>query len=76
LTPELPLTTFSKQPPAKSLRQVPVAIFQVCQEERAQLLGPSLAHDAVASDGSLLGRRRVGGAIGEQFGRSERAEMV
>lgn len=65
-----------KQPPAKLLRQVPVAIFQVCQKEWAELLGPGFAHDAVASDGSLLGRRRLGGAIGQQFGRSERAEMV
>ena len=44
----------NNQPPAKLLIQVPVALFHFRQEDRALFGRASLAHDAVAGEGSLL----------------------
>lgn len=64
------------QPPAKLLRQVPVALFQIRQKGGASFGRACLAHDAVTVKGRLLGRWRLSGAVRRQFSRAERAEMV
>jgi len=51
-------------------------MLQICQQQRALRLRPGLAHDAMAGDGVLLGRWWLSGAIGNQLGRGEWAEMV
>jgi hypothetical protein len=64
------------QPLATLLIEAPVAFFELRQEGRALFRGASLAHDAMAGEGGLLGRRRLSAVIGDEFGRGERAEMM